>query len=364
MANCDKKSDHRGLKKLDVYGDLLEFYKLPVRATIIEVGKLYQELQALETRILTLYTSYVLAHSGFNVEVWTSKDFVEGSGEALYTTEFQDADWIENLDLFEPLEQVAGFYPHWEMYYKNGRQERLKIIFVASFMIEIDALTGTELNEVEYLLKKFDRSCSNYVLIDPKLSRQNKKAFKQAKEKMKQYEGDDLILSTGEFTVKFIHDNEKRHIIEANWKSLREKIVENLQKKWPILIFSTNAKQLSDVDERIRNSRIKYETNSFEDAIKDAGVACEGLLQILHSVYLSKKTAEKLEFYDLLCALEEVIAGEFGSNIYRDLDFIRTWRNNVVHPGREKPDGTITLQVITRARLFNELFKKKILATH
>jgi hypothetical protein len=356
-----EKLNSLGLEKLHVYGDLLTLYNLPIQATIFETGHIYREIQTLELKLLTLYASYVLAHSGFNVENWASEDYWAGTGlEALYTTKFKDNDWIENLDLIEPADEDTEFCPEWEIYYKSAQQGRLKVVFSSMFIGEFDLHTGKTLDEVEHLLKKFDKACSNYVLVHPKISRKDKQSFMRSKEKMKQKIGENLILSTGEFVTKFIPNNERRKIIEDNWNSLREKIVENLRKKWPILIFATNAKELSEVDERIRNSRIKYETHSFEDAIKDAGVACESLLQILHSLYVSKKSAEEFEFYDLLCALKDVLTEEFGSNICQDLDFVRTWRNNVVHPGREKPDGAITLQVITRAELFNELFKKKI----
>lgn len=353
------KAEHYG--NLHVYGDLLKLYTLPVRATIMEVGHLYREIQTLELKMLTLYASYVLAHSGFYVELWTSEDYVEAYGEAFYTTKYKESDWIKDLDLFEPEEDV--FHIEWEMDYENEQQERLRVIFVNEFVSKLDARTGITSDEAEYLLEKFDKSCSNYVLVHPKLSRQDKKTFMKVKEEMKRIVGQDIILSTGEFVAKFIPNTDKRHIIEENWKSLRKKIVQNLQKKWPILIFATHEQQLSDVNEQIRTSRIKYETRSFGDAIKDAGVACEGLLQILYSVYISrnrKKSTAELEFYDLLCSLKEVLNEDFGSNIWQDLDFIRIWRNNVVHPGKEKPDGAITLQVITKAELFNELFKKKI----
>lgn len=358
MPTYGRKSDSIGLGELHVYGDLLKLYTLPAHGTIIEAGKFYEELHALEHRILTLYASYVLAHSGFYVELWTSKDFVEGYGKAVYTTKCNESDWIEDWDLFEP--QEDGFYFEWDVYYKNERQERLKVIFVTLFMTETNARTGITLDEVGYLLKKFDRSCSNYVLVHPKLARQDKKRFMKVKEKIKQKVGQDLILSTGEFVAKFIANHERRHMIEENWNSLRERIVQNLQKKWPILIGATHEQQLSDANERIREARIKYETRSFGDAIKDAGVACESLLQILYSVYVPKTPVEELNFYDLLCALKEFLSEEFGSSIYQDLDFVRIWRNNVVHAGREKPDSAITLQVITRAELFNKLFKKKI----
>ena len=69
---------------------------------------------------------------------------------------------------------------------------------------------------------------------------------------------------------------------------------------------------------------------------------------------------EKIEFYDLLCVLKDVITEQFGENIYRDLDFIRKWRNNVVHPTSVKPDEIISLQVVRKTELFYELFKKQM----
>ena len=362
MSKIRGKSHSVDLENLPVYGDLLKLYRLPAHGTIMEAGKLYEELHALEHRMLTLYASYVLAQNGFNVEMWIGEDIMGVTGEAIYTTTYKDADWVKDWHLFEPMEE-GTLYLDWEVYYKNEQQNRLKIIFVTMFLQSShfgkDGKLHT-LDVAESLFEKCDGTCSSYILVHPKLARQHKKAFVEAKEKMKEIAGQDLLLSTGEFTVKFIPEKEKRQIIEENWRSLRAKIIENLQKKWPILIFATRAQQILDVDERIRKSRIKYNIHSFEDAIKDAGVACESLLQILYAIHISKGPAEELEFYELLCASRDFLSEEFGALMYQDLDFIRIWRNNVVHPRRKKPDAAITLQVIAKAELFNELFKKKI----
>jgi hypothetical protein len=67
------------------------------------------------------------------------------------------------------------------------------------------------------------------------------------------------------------------------------------------------------------------------------------------------------ECQDLQCVLRDFILEDFGENTYNDLDLIREWRNKVVHPSAVKPDDCTTLQVITRAELFFELFKRRIL---
>ena len=77
-----------------------------------------------------------------------------------------------------------------------------------------------------------------------------------------------------------------------------------------------------------------------------------------------KHMFRKMRFYDLLCNLKEVIIEEFGKDVYNDLDLIREWRNNVLHPPVTKPDAHITLKIITKAELFHELFHKKIKSIH
>lgn len=71
-----------------------------------------------------------------------------------------------------------------------------------------------------------------------------------------------------------------------------------------------------------------------------------------------------MEFSDLLCNLKDVITEEFGEDIYNDLNLIRTWRNNVLHPPVIKPNAHIALKIITKAELFHELFHKQIKGIH
>lgn len=150
-------------------------------------------------------------------------------------------------------------------------------------------------------------------------------------------------------------------IIEG-WTSLREKILGKLKKKWPIIVLATHSKQISEISNLISRATHKYGLGElhFEDAVKDAGVACEGLLRIICDIYKPNILKEKPEFGDLLNILKDLISSEFGDNVYQDLDFIRFWRNKVVHHPIEKPDELTTFQVIERAKIFNELFQKWI----
>lgn len=341
------------LGNLHVYGDLLGLYSLPVHATVADVASIFSDIRSLDHRILTVYVSYVMARVGFYQQALARGDFPE----RLYTTEFKDSDWLENLILFE--HEMEGYRDKWVMYFENERNERIKIVFVTLLYSHKDPQTG-EYSEATYLLKLIDESASNYIIVHPRLSRKAKNTFIKAKEQMKRIMGKDVVLSTGQFVSRLIPNNDKRQIVEANWDVLREKIVQTLQKKWPILIYSIHNEQLLDVRERLRKSRLKYELGlELEDSIKDAAISCESLLQILNSIF-TRKLDKKMEFYDLLCNLKDVIIEEFGKDTYDDLNLIRDWRNKVLHPPVATPDASTTLKIIAKAELFHELFHKKI----
>jgi len=347
--------DYSDLEHLHVYGDLLRLYSLPIHATIGEAASLFRSIRSLDDSILTVYVSYVLTRVGFYAQPFASGDFPE----RLYTTEFSDSDWLENLILFEHEE----YEDEWEMYFENESNETMKILFVTLLHSDEDPITGKH-DEAAHLVKLFDESGSNFVVVHPRLSRKAKQTFMKTKARMNQKTGEDVVLSTGQFVSRFIPDETKRKIVEANWEVLREKILGKLQREWPILVYSIYDKQLSDIQARLRKARLKYQLGTeFEDSIKDAGVSCEGLLQILHSIY-PKKIDKKMEFSDLLCNLKDVISEEFGKDIYADLDLIREWRNNVLHPPVPKPDAHITLKIITKAELFHKLFHRRIKRVH
>ncbi len=303
--------------------------------------------------MLTVYVSYILSKAGFSA--------ADVFGE-LSTTEFKDQDWLEHLYSFEHGEE--GYRNEWVKYYENEKKETLQILFVTLLVSDFDPVTK-EHDEAKHLLKLLqetqrDPSASSYVVVHPSLSRRAKKTFMRTKQRMKQIAGQDIVLSTGQFVSKFIPEESKRKIVEANWEVLREKILGNLLKEWRILVYSIHEKQLSQIRERLRKARLTFELGlDLEEPIKDAGICCEGLLQILHSIY-PKKTTEKMEFYELLCSLKDVIIEDFGEDVYRDLDMVREWRNKVLHPPVTKPNVDTTLKIITKAELFHELFHKKM----
>jgi len=214
---------------------------------------------------------------------------------------------------------------------------------------------------MNYIIKNKNNE-KNIIIAHPILPRLAKENFRETKTELQKLLGEDVLFSTREFVALFIPDEKKRAILEENWKYLRTKLLANFQSKFPFLTYAINYSKISWVEEKLKSTRLKYHENRFDDAIKDAANACEGLLQILCSKY-GINIDEKAQFYDLQCILRNFILDNFGENTYKDLDLIRERRNKVVHPYDIRPDDCITLQIVTRAELFFELFKRKILTS-
>jgi hypothetical protein len=173
---------------------------------------------------------------------------------------------------------------------------------------------------------------------------------------MKEKLGEDVVLSPGQFVSRFITDEERKRIVEANWDNLRDRMLAKFQAEWRILIFSLHDKQLSESRDQLRKARLKFESGTdYQGSVLDAGIACEGLLKILHSVF-PKRLQEKMEFNDYLCDVKQIIIEDYGEDIYKDLDFIREWRNKVAHPPVVVPTSNIALKVLTKTELFQNLF--------
>lgn len=333
-------------------------YSIRVDGEVGEISSLYDRIRGLDDRIFTVYVAYVLSLAGFSAlhVVNINEDFQTRN---LDTTKFEDRDWLEHLDSFEHDEE--GYRDEWVRYFENEQNETMKVMFVTLLRRDMDS-TNKITDEATHLIAMLRRDeCNlNYIVAHPRLSRKAKKTFMKTKERMKQLEGEDVVLSTGEFVSKFIPDENNRKIVEANWEVLRKKIMGAFQKEWPILTYSINKQQLLDIRERLHKARLKFEMrHDLEEAVKDAGLVCECLLQVLYSMY-PKRIKERMDFNDLLNNLKDIIVEDYGEDVYRDLDLIREWRNKVLHPPITIPDACAALKIVTKTELFHELFHEKL----
>jgi hypothetical protein len=304
-----------------------------------------------------LYVSYVLSRIGFNKG---SIPIGDEEFEPLYTTQFDHEGWLEALDFFEIVEEPVR--EDWLFVYEDDAGEKIWITFVSllvSRLGQVNPVTG-ESTEAAHLYSMMKQGEKHLFIVHPRLSRKAGNTFRKTKQEMKDLVKEDVVLSTGEFISRTLLDERKRKIVEANWESLRDGLLARLQSDWPILTYSIHEEELSDIQERLRRARLKYELGvDFEEVIKESGIACEGLLRVLCSIS-SIGIQERMLFNDMLSSMRITIQSDFGDEIFNDLDMVRQWRNNVLHHPVKKVDKFIVLRVLTKAELFHELFHQKM----
>jgi HEPN domain-containing protein len=166
------------------------------------------------------------------------------------------------------------------------------------------------------------------------------------------------LVSVDGFVAEVIPDPEKKHIIFENWIMIREKVLKSFLKEYPVLVFALEQKRISQAEILLKQSRREFEDGKFDHVVTDSAKACEALLNVLYHKNYGEAPFH-LEFGDFLYRMKELIETELGSLVYTDLDFIRYWRNLVVHPQEYEItlDKKTAFQVIARSEMFYELFK-------
>lgn len=363
-----------------IFGDLLKWRAIEIKAKLDDAARLYEEIKLLEKCLFSAFISYILARAGFfNITIldlypWDIKD------KETLTTRFDNSDWVKHIDAFSCSEEfredltdaeyeMLEKAPEWTIQYSNDEGQVLQVKFLSGqafwyfvkFPIE-DITKGEEkgISWVEMYLSRINKSLRNYVVVHPSTYKQAKMDFKKLSKYLYERTGQQILFSVEGFIHKFFPIKDKKYIIKENWALIREKILWNTRKKWPIIVHSTHSNQLSDIQRRLKDATLKYEMGEryFEDAVRDAALACEEILQVIHEIYVPKSARKDMHFYDFLCELREIIVDEFGKKVYDDLDFIRIWRNKVSHTPPEKPNDLITFQVVERSKMFYEVFSK------
>lgn len=357
---------HKGEQLL--YGNFLRLFDLEVQGNIEETGRLYGRLRDLDRSLFAGFVSFILARVGYY-----SKTILDVSGSK--TTDNTNEDWIEDIELLimawaeelNDLKKTIGEladtpllreHMAWNQYYENIEdRDVMKIVFVSRMPLGFLVAKSEE----EWLVAgSIDPSCKNYIVVHPVTYSQAKEKHPDKLRELRNALSDENVslLSTDEFVGRFAPDTERKHILLENWCAIRDTVLENLRKEFPIVVYASKIQQLMQTGERLKASRRECEACDLEHAIRDAGFACESLLSVLY--YKEKgKEPENLTFNDLLISVKEVIETEFGPLVYSDLEFIRDWRNIVSHPQKTAYalDSKITLQVVSRSEIFYELFK-------
>jgi hypothetical protein len=102
-----------------------------------------------------------------------------------------------------------------------------------------------------------------------------------------------------------------------------------------------------------------FEDEKLDLSIRDAGLACETLLNIWYHKHYGKLPDRKT-FGPLLEELREIIQSDLGTLTYSDLEFIKDWRNKIEHPQPDNYtlDKKTALQVLARSETFSSALSR------
>jgi HEPN domain-containing protein len=355
---------------LDVYGDVLSPLSLTLETTLAQATIVLRELASLNSAIFNLYISYVLSKAGFYYEPLASDEFKEKNDRKLHTDEFKDEDWIEHWRLFGKKESEPPV-----MSFLNRKNAAHPVLKVKSIHFEFQGEETPEIGHPRVVWSGFtkevvDELAGSYkaeqvkcYVVHPAISRLAKDDFRETKKQLAYICGADVFLSTGEFRVRFVPQDEMSSFQEK-WPELREKMKSEFQKAWPVIALSKNAEILRRASEDLRKASLEYEEKEFTNCIRDAAYACESLLAVLYQRHGRFKSAseKKLTFDDYLTQLKAEVEEDFGEDTMSDLCMVRDARNRHSHPGEPSARQEEAWRVLRRAQLFQEFFKMKMSA--
>ncbi len=338
--------DYSNLSGLHVYGNLLdELYNLDVDAPVSTAGQLFKDLRILDRALITVYVVFVLAKAGYDQSQLSSAPDVKR-----FTTKFDSTDWTALCDVYRD-----NFLETWESFkwseQFNKNASTLRVLF-------LDAFFTDSIDELRSLLSK---SGSNLVVVHPRTVRHVNGVFLRLKRDFKQHGGGIELLSTGEFLANLVSDASARKTIENDWQAILDDILNNLMRSWPMIGVQQHRKLLNDSREYVRVARAKCEMGQLRDSMRDACLACEGILTIMTKIYDPNKLEGRPVFSDLLQAMRQYVLSIFGEDVLKDLEFIREWRNRASHVGHETPEMTDVLKVLSKVELFMNLFDRQVL---
>ncbi len=345
QEQLDHINDYSNISGLHVYGDLLnELYNLNVDASLSTAGRLFNAIRLLDRALFIVYCAFVLSKLGYDV-----KSLANDQTTQIYTSKFDLTDWTSLSDLYRENLAEGAESSRWVEDFVKGNS-RIRVVFMDTFF------TG-DIADINGLLASDSR---NLVVVHPRSVRQVSGVFRRFKRELREAKSESEFVSTGEFLALFAPETAQRKIVESEWQAILDDILNTLIRSWPIIGAYRHRKLLDESKEYVRLSRAKYEMGQTRDAMRDACLACEGILTVMVRMFEPTKVEDNAMMADLLETLRQYIVSEFGEDIYRDLDFVREWRNRASHVGRENPTQSDVLKVLTKVELFMNLFEERL----
>jgi hypothetical protein len=374
-----------------VYGELGKLLNLKIEGEISEVAEIYRKLRNLEKSFLIGYATFIVAQGGFCNKTLCEKWKIEGTFDPTLENKWDCSSgcsanpkvinsslsdlmicslpWAEELnklwDEYGEVDKVVSTLLNeicysYSNYFENVEtKERIKFIFTEN--VSSESLKSFNTFRESRIGKLIDSTCKNYILIDPKENNTpSNKTIVEFERLQKLLYGDKVqIVMAGNLPDEFIKADIEKAL--GNWVTLRNRALEEFKIDYPVLVKALERKEFETIDKKLKKAGRACEDGRFEDAVKDAGSACESLLDILYH-RVNGKPKPKEPIGRTLGMLKTNMEGMFGAPVYHDLNFIISTRNDATHPRTLPIEITkrTALQVIERTKIFYELLKVEL----
>jgi hypothetical protein len=374
-----------------VYGEISKLLNLRIEGDISQIADIYRQLRNLEKSLLIGYATFIVAQAGYCnktlCEKWKIADTFSSDIKSEWscnkgcsanpkslTSDLPELmivslPWAEELnklwDEYGEVDTVVStllneiFYSYSNYFENQETKERIKVIFTEH--VSSNSLKSFSTFRESDIGKKIDSSCKNYILIDPKENRTpSPKTINNFERLKKLLYGESVqILLVGEFADLFIKKDVEK--VLGDWIYLRNNTLEQFKVDNPSLVKALERKELEVIAKKLKKAGRACEDGRTEEAIKEAGSACESLLGILYHRIMGKPVP-KQPIGRTLGELKTSIEKMFGTPVYYDLDLAIAKRNDVTHP---RPIPVViaprtALQIIERTKIFNELLKAEL----
>lgn len=390
---------HRGEQL--IYGDFLKLRSLKVHGQIEQVGILSQNLNHLDRCLFMGFVSYILSKKGyFDVTIYDDSRYKYNPSEYVHeytengdlTTDFDEDTWVQYISrgltqwteelraardagVSASVDQLEHHY-WWSHVFENSEsKEKLCVVFLPILSWkwifyrdpeEIAELEATHREPEPWINIPFYGGGQNFVIIKPseykKAKKDSPEQLRNLRETLPKLKKNAFLVSVDEFVAKFISDPEKKQVVLENWEAIRERVLEALLKDYPMLVLALENNQVSQAEDFLKRSRRLLEDGDLDHAVIDAARACEALLNVLYHKNYGKAPV-RLELGDFLSTMRADIETELGLEVYNDLEYVRRWRNLVVHPQESKftLEKNTVLQIVARSEMFHELLSNILL---
>lgn len=170
------------------------------------------------------------------------------------------------------------------------------------------------------------------------------------------------ILSLGELKTQMLENSRD---FEDEWRLEIQRTKDLLLRKYDFLKIIPFLNDIDFYGTEINDAILLAKSSELtskqkEQIVSSISRSIEFYLGVVY-VYLTGKTADGMNMGQLVSALGNNIREDLGEDTFKDLDYLRTVRNQVAHPHKIDLSNEELLKISYKADLFVELFRRKYL---